>query len=73
MDGPEEPRSARVVAELLADFGNDARHGCLGDKGARPDPIKQFRLREGTRTAFDEAQEELECLWREMNRRRSEP
>ena len=65
--GPDERRGAGVVAERLANLGDEVREVGLGDEGVRPETVLQHGLGQDFRTIQHEHRQQLERLGREVN------
>src|SRR5262245_42971275 len=62
IDGPDEARAPRVIAQSVAKLAHDAHESGLADPRARPEPIPDVRLRKGPRPAAYQELEQLERL-----------
>ena len=62
---PDEPLDPRLVADRLADLGDDLGEAGVADVGLRPQRVPQLPLRDGPRPALDQQREEEEAARRD--------
>ena len=68
MDGPHEPGLLRVVAERRSDFGGEVVQVGIYDIRAGPQLFSNRLLVHDARAAFEEENQQIERLWREVQR-----
>jgi len=71
VNGSNDARLARGIAEGVPNLVDDPRQARLGDEHTRPDTLEEIRFRERARPRLDEQLQQLERLRWQMDLARS--
>jgi hypothetical protein len=66
--GPQESGLVRIVADCRANLADQLRQTGVGDERLGPDCPVQLCLRQGPRAVIDQKLEQVESLWRDVDR-----